>query len=244
MLDLAAKQGLTPYPMLDNVIQSEVVDVASKQLVAAFGGTTSPQKALGEHEVRARRAAVRPQGLDRTSSDSRGAAAGGATLLAALPASSRSRRSAAAPAVFSLPVVVLVGALLLYPIGADRLLQLHAWDGLTATWRRDRDLLDACCESPDFHRCSRTTRCMRARDPGRDRRAARRRVPALSHLPAGASSASVFFLPTAVSWVVIGVRRDALLRRRRDPAALLDDVGLGIAASRHALARALGRCSP
>ncbi len=38
MLDLAAKQGLTPYPMLDNVIQPEVVDVASKQLVAAFGG--------------------------------------------------------------------------------------------------------------------------------------------------------------------------------------------------------------
>ncbi len=46
MLDLARKQGLKPYPMLDNVIQSEVVDVASKQLVAAFAGTTSPQKAL------------------------------------------------------------------------------------------------------------------------------------------------------------------------------------------------------
>jgi ABC-type glycerol-3-phosphate transport system substrate-binding protein len=46
MLDLATKGGLEPYPMLDNVIQSEVVDVASKQLVAAFGGTVSPTKAL------------------------------------------------------------------------------------------------------------------------------------------------------------------------------------------------------
>ena len=46
MLDLAKTGGLKPYPMLDNVIQSEVVDVAGKQLVAAFGGTTSPQKAL------------------------------------------------------------------------------------------------------------------------------------------------------------------------------------------------------
>jgi raffinose/stachyose/melibiose transport system substrate-binding protein len=46
MLALATKGGLKPYPMLDNVIQSEVVDVAGKQLVAAFAGTTTPQKAL------------------------------------------------------------------------------------------------------------------------------------------------------------------------------------------------------
>jgi raffinose/stachyose/melibiose transport system substrate-binding protein len=46
MLDLAAKGGLKPYPMLDNVIQSEVVEVAGKQLVAAFAGTTTPMKAL------------------------------------------------------------------------------------------------------------------------------------------------------------------------------------------------------
>jgi ABC-type glycerol-3-phosphate transport system substrate-binding protein len=51
MLDLAAKGGLEPYPMLDNVIQSEVVDVASKQLVAAFGGTTSPTKALASMQA-------------------------------------------------------------------------------------------------------------------------------------------------------------------------------------------------
>jgi ABC-type glycerol-3-phosphate transport system substrate-binding protein len=51
MLALATKGGLEPYPMLDNVIQSEVVDVASKQLVAAFGGTTSPTKALASMQA-------------------------------------------------------------------------------------------------------------------------------------------------------------------------------------------------
>jgi raffinose/stachyose/melibiose transport system substrate-binding protein len=51
MLDLAAKGGLKPYPMLDNVIQSEVSDVAGKQLVAAFAGTTTPQKALASMEA-------------------------------------------------------------------------------------------------------------------------------------------------------------------------------------------------
>jgi raffinose/stachyose/melibiose transport system substrate-binding protein len=47
MLDFAAKQGFTPYPMLDNVIQPEVVTAASKTLVAAFGGTSSVNSALG-----------------------------------------------------------------------------------------------------------------------------------------------------------------------------------------------------
>ena len=32
--------------MLDNVIQPEVVTIAQKQLVAAFGGTSPSQKAL------------------------------------------------------------------------------------------------------------------------------------------------------------------------------------------------------
>ncbi len=48
MLALAAKQGFAAYPMLDNVIQPEVVDVASKKLVAAFGGDTSVASALGD----------------------------------------------------------------------------------------------------------------------------------------------------------------------------------------------------
>jgi ABC-type glycerol-3-phosphate transport system substrate-binding protein len=46
MLDFAAKQGFTPYPMLDNVIQPEVATTAQKQLVAAFGGNISVTAAL------------------------------------------------------------------------------------------------------------------------------------------------------------------------------------------------------
>ena len=46
MLDFAAKQRYTAYPMLDNVIQPEVVTTAQKQLVAAFGGNISVTAAL------------------------------------------------------------------------------------------------------------------------------------------------------------------------------------------------------
>jgi raffinose/stachyose/melibiose transport system substrate-binding protein len=46
MLDFAAKRGLTPYPMLDNVVQPEVVTTGAKELTAAFSGTTSIKAAL------------------------------------------------------------------------------------------------------------------------------------------------------------------------------------------------------
>src|SRR5712691_11017689 len=46
MLAFAAKQGLTPYAMLDNVVQPEVVTTGSKQLDAALSGNISVQSAL------------------------------------------------------------------------------------------------------------------------------------------------------------------------------------------------------
>jgi len=46
MLNFAAKQGLAPYPMLDNVVQGEVVTTGQKQLDAAFGGDISALAAL------------------------------------------------------------------------------------------------------------------------------------------------------------------------------------------------------
>jgi ABC-type glycerol-3-phosphate transport system substrate-binding protein len=46
MLALAAKQGYTSYPMLDNVVQGEVVTAGQKQLDAAFGGNITPLAAL------------------------------------------------------------------------------------------------------------------------------------------------------------------------------------------------------
>src|SRR6266849_4901122 len=46
MLAFVSKQGLIPYPMLDNVVQPEVVTTGQKQLDAALGGDISAQAAL------------------------------------------------------------------------------------------------------------------------------------------------------------------------------------------------------
>jgi raffinose/stachyose/melibiose transport system substrate-binding protein len=46
MLNFAAQQGMTPYAMLDNVVQPEVVTTGMKQLDAAFGGDISVNTAL------------------------------------------------------------------------------------------------------------------------------------------------------------------------------------------------------
>jgi raffinose/stachyose/melibiose transport system substrate-binding protein len=45
MLDFAATGGYTRYPMIDNVMQPEVTDVATKVLNAVFAGTMSPEDA-------------------------------------------------------------------------------------------------------------------------------------------------------------------------------------------------------
>jgi len=46
MLDFAAKDGYTRYPMLDNVVQPEVVDAGSKFLPSVLAGNASPGSAL------------------------------------------------------------------------------------------------------------------------------------------------------------------------------------------------------
>lgn len=46
LLDFAANQGYTRYPMIDNVIQGEVQSVGATVLVAAFAGTMSTHDAL------------------------------------------------------------------------------------------------------------------------------------------------------------------------------------------------------
>lgn len=48
LLDFASKRGYTPYPMLDNVVQPEVVTTGAKELTAAFAGDVSVHKALQE----------------------------------------------------------------------------------------------------------------------------------------------------------------------------------------------------
>ena len=48
MLNFALTGGLTAYPMLDNVVQSAVVDVGNKVLPSLLAGQTSPDAALGQ----------------------------------------------------------------------------------------------------------------------------------------------------------------------------------------------------
>lgn len=48
MLDFAAKGGYTRYPMLDNVLQGDVVDAGSKIIPAILGGKTSVTSGLNQ----------------------------------------------------------------------------------------------------------------------------------------------------------------------------------------------------
>ena len=51
MLNFALTGGLTAYPMLDNVVQSAVVDVGNKLLPSMLAGQTSPSDALSQLEA-------------------------------------------------------------------------------------------------------------------------------------------------------------------------------------------------
>lgn len=48
MLDFTAKQGYAAYPMLDNVVQGDVVDAGNKLLPPILAGKTTPEAALGQ----------------------------------------------------------------------------------------------------------------------------------------------------------------------------------------------------
>jgi raffinose/stachyose/melibiose transport system substrate-binding protein len=72
MLDFAATQGYTRYPMIDNVIQPEVQDVATKSLNAVFNGTMTPQDA-----TKAMDAALNALPADRRGATYTAPAAGG-----------------------------------------------------------------------------------------------------------------------------------------------------------------------
>lgn len=46
LIGFAAADGYTRYPMLDNVIQPEVVDVGSRELPSVLAGRKAPDNAL------------------------------------------------------------------------------------------------------------------------------------------------------------------------------------------------------
>ena len=48
MLDFVAKDGMTAYPMLDNVVQGDLVDAGNKILPSILAGKTAPDSGLGQ----------------------------------------------------------------------------------------------------------------------------------------------------------------------------------------------------
>jgi ABC-type sugar transport system permease subunit len=127
---------------------------------------------------------------------------------------------------FSLPVLVLVGALLLIPIGQTVYYSFTKWDGLTSTWigtATYRRLL----ESPDFQQVLKNNVELILAIP------VAIGVPMViafllsSHLPGWRFFRTVFFLPTAVSWVVIGAIAARFFADQGILQRLLGDVGLG-----------------
>jgi len=51
MLDFVSKDGMTAYPMLDNVVQPNVVNTGSKELPSVLNGSISPKSALSSMQT-------------------------------------------------------------------------------------------------------------------------------------------------------------------------------------------------
>jgi multiple sugar transport system permease protein len=105
--------------------------------------------------------------------------------------------------LFSLPVLGLVGALLLYPIGQTVYYSFTQWDGLTATWV-GTSTYSRLLHSPDFQQVLKNNAMLLLSVPVAIGVPLAIAFLLSSHLPGWRFFRTVFFLPTAVSWVVIG----------------------------------------
>ena len=104
-----------------------------------------------------------------------------------------------------MPAIVLVGLLIAYPIGQAVYYSFTNWDGLTTQWVGPSTWTQAF-HNPDH-----------VDGPREQRRAPARRSPSPSRIPLGVAVMlhqrvagwkifrSIYFLPTAISWVVIGL---------------------------------------
>jgi len=128
--------------------------------------------------------------------------------------------------VFTLPVVALVGSLLIYPIGQTVYYSFTTWDGISSQWVGTATYAHLL-HNAEFTRVLENNAMMILA------------IPVAIVLPLGVAFLinsrvrgwrffrSIFFLPTAVSWVVIGYiavrffQNDGILQH------LLNRVGLG-----------------
>src|SRR6266850_2240517 len=148
---------------------------------------------------------------------------------AALPRAGRSRLAARrrrAGILFSLPVVALVGSMLLLPIGQTVYYSFTNWDGFSSKWIGTANYSHLFHDS-EFIRVVENNAVMVLA------------IPVAILLPLGVAFLinshvrgwrffrSVFFLPTAVSWVVIGYISVRFFADQGILQSLFDNTGLG-----------------
>ena len=128
--------------------------------------------------------------------------------------------------LFSLPVLALVGGLLLVPIGQTVYYSFTQWDGLTATWV-GTSTYSRLLHSPDFQQVLKNNAMLLLAVP------VAIGIPLViafllsTHLPGWRLFRTVFFLPTAVSWVVIGAIAARFFADEGTLQRMLGDIGLG-----------------
>lgn len=127
---------------------------------------------------------------------------------------------------FSLPVLALVGALLLYPIGQSVYYSFTQWDGLTATWVGTATY-SRLFASPDFQQVLENNALLVLAIPIAIGVPLAIAFLLSSHLPGWRFFRTVFFLPTAVSWVVIGAISARFFADEGILQRLLASIGLG-----------------
>jgi multiple sugar transport system permease protein len=147
----------------------------------------------------------------------------------ALPRAGRSRLAARrrrAGILFSLPVVVLVGAMLLLPVGQTVYYSFTNWDGFTATWVGLANYRHLFHDS-EFVRVLENNAMMILAIPVAIVFPLGVAFLINSHVRGWRFFRSVFFLPTAVSWVVIGYISVRFFADEGILQSLLSHTGLG-----------------
>jgi len=129
--------------------------------------------------------------------------------------------------LLSLPAVILVSALLWLPILQAFYYSMTKWNGITATWIGPRAYLDAIFGNPLFWRVLRNNALLLLA------------IPVAIAIPLGVVLLltqqvwgwrffrSVYFLPTAISWVVIGIVAVRFFANEGLMNSMLHAIGLG-----------------
>ena len=128
--------------------------------------------------------------------------------------------------LFTLPVLALIGGLLLYPIGQTVYYSFTTWDGITSQWIGP-STYTTLFRSPEFVRVLENNATIVLAIPVAILLPLGVALLINSHVRGWRFFRSVYFLPTAVSWVVIGFVAVRFFANDGILHDLLTKVGLG-----------------